>query len=216
MSAVCAKLHRYISQFTAFSFPFESEDVPENGLYILFEKGESAHTGKRIVRVGTHTGERQLRPRLHQHFVQENKDRSIFRKNLGRALLRQSHDTFLDDWNLDLTTVESRRLHGTRVDSAKMQKVERQVTAYMRSHFEFVVFTIADKRLRLHWESRLIATVSLCETCFPSADWLGSYSPLKKIRESGLWQVNELYKQPLSEAELSEFIDVVGTGGLNY
>ena len=39
----------------------------------------------RIVRIGTHTGENQLRSRLMQHFVKENKNRSIFRKNIGRC-----------------------------------------------------------------------------------------------------------------------------------
>lgn len=47
-------------------------------------------------------------------------------------------------------------------------------------------------------ESRVISTVSLCNDCTPSATWLGNFSPKEKIRESGLWIVNELYKEPLS------------------
>ncbi|MEQ8154920.1 MAG: hypothetical protein ABRQ25_08580 [Clostridiaceae bacterium] len=53
-------------------------------------------------------------------------------------------------------------------------------------------------------ESRLISTVSLCKECFPSEGWLGRFSPKAKIRESGLWLVNELYKEPMSEEELKQ------------
>jgi hypothetical protein len=74
---------------------------PLNGIYILFEKGETAHDTNRIVRVGTYPGDKQLRSR--QHFLVENKDRSIFRKNIGRALLRRGQDPFLPLWELDRT-----------------------------------------------------------------------------------------------------------------
>ncbi|MGU9958139.1 MAG: hypothetical protein ACNYPI_11190 [Arenicellales bacterium WSBS_2016_MAG_OTU3] len=48
-------------------------------------------------------------------------------------------------------------------------------------------------------ESAIIATVSLCDECRPSRTWLGNSSPRQKIVESGLWQVNELYKEPFNE-----------------
>jgi len=41
---------------------------------------------------------------LYQHYhVNENKDRSIFRKNIGRALLDKNKDPYLKIWELDLT-----------------------------------------------------------------------------------------------------------------
>ncbi len=52
-------------------------------------------------------------------------------------------------------------------------------------------------RLLLEW--KIISTVSLCVVCCPSENWLGLHSPKEKIRESGLWLVNELHKLPLSE-----------------
>jgi len=55
----------------------------------------------------------------------------------------------------------------------------------------------------------MISTVSLCEECQPSPEWLGKFSPKEKIRKSGLWLVNELYKDALS----SEDIDALGTSG---
>jgi hypothetical protein len=59
-----------------------------------------------------------------------------------------------------------------------------------------------DKRLDL--ESKIISTISRCEECGPSKQWLGIHSPKAKIRESGLWLVNELYKEPLSENDFIE------------
>jgi hypothetical protein len=51
-------------------------------------------------------------------------------------------------------------------------------------------------------EQGAISTVSLCSECGPSESWLGCSSPKEKIRVSGLWQVNELYKTSLSQAEI--------------
>ena len=43
-----------------------------------------------------------------QHFLNENKDRSIFRKNIGRAILNKENDSFLEKWEIDLTPKEAR------------------------------------------------------------------------------------------------------------
>jgi hypothetical protein len=71
----------------------------------------------------------------------------------------------------------------------------------MRENFWFVVISAPKKETRLMLESRIISTVSRCPDCRPSAGWLGRYSPKDKIRERGLWLVNELYKEPLTPAE---------------
>ena len=84
MSENCKNLHELFNNLPKLEFPFNEEHIPMNGIYVLFEKGEFAHNTNRIVRVGTHTGKNQLRSRLIQHFLNENKDRSIFRKNIGR------------------------------------------------------------------------------------------------------------------------------------
>src|ERR1700722_18438948 len=102
--SVCELLHRWANSLPILRFPFDEGLIPPNGIYILFEEGETAHGGQRIVRVGTHTGPNQLRSRLRQHFLIENKDRSIFRKNVGRAILNRDHDPFLLFWEFDLTT----------------------------------------------------------------------------------------------------------------
>jgi hypothetical protein len=172
--------------------------VPKNGIYILFEAGETAHGGDRIVRVGTHTGQYQLRSRLRQHFVVPNKDRSIFRKNIGRALLNMDQDPFAVQWELDLTSSKAKASHGTQIDLDRQQRVEERVSGYIQSMFSFSVIPVETKEMRLLLESRMISTVSLCKECRSSSQWLGAWSPKEKIRDSGLWLVNELYKTPLS------------------
>lgn len=201
---LCQSLHGLLNRSPRLGFPFPEGSVPRNGIYLLFEDGEKGHGADRIVRVGTHTGDNQLRARLEQHFLKENKDRSIFRKNIGRCLLNREHDPFLVSWQIDLTTREARAMHLSTIDSAKQKQVEREVTDYIRSHLRFVVIEIPSKDRRLEIESKITSTISLCDECAPSSTWLGQHSPVPKIRDSGLWQVNELYKVPLSVAELNE------------
>lgn len=209
MDQLCHKLHLLFAGLIQFAFPFDSDNIPRNGIYVLFEKGEFAHETDRIVRVGTHTGDRQLPSRLEQHFIKENKDRSIFRKNIGRAILNKEQDVFLAQWEIDLTTSNARQKHAGKIDRRKLQEMEKRVTEYIRQSFRFAAFRVDDKPQRLYWESKIISTVSQCVECHPSQNWLGLYSPKEKIRASGLWLVNELYKQPLSESDYEALRTVV-------
>lgn len=205
MSALCHALHQLTARLPLHSFPFDERNIPEDGIYLLFEEGENAHGQQRIVRVGTHTGDRQLRSRLRQHFVQENKDRSIFRKNIGRALLHRANDSFLKDWNLDLTTAAARSQHAGRIDFGKQRLVETMVSQHVQSNCRFIVIPVVSKSQRLLWESRIISTIAACPTCTPSPAWLGRSSPVSKIQVNGLWQVNELFKEPFSADEFLAF-----------
>jgi len=112
----CDALHEWANSLPALRFPFNEAQIPLNGIYILFEQGEVAHGANRIVRVGTHTGTGQLRSRIRQHFLVENKDRSIFRKNIGRALLNRDNDPFLPMWELDRTSRLARVKHVIDLD----------------------------------------------------------------------------------------------------
>ena len=209
MSQSCHSLHQMFNSLTIIRFPFNAKLLPKNGIYILFEDGEQSHGTNRIVRVGTHTGDNQLPSRLQQHFVKENKDRSIFRKNVGRAILSRNQDSFLDWWELDLTTSEAKRKYVPGLDLVRQKQIERQVSKYIQQYLRFVVFRVDEKKKRLDWESKIISTVSRCAECRPSSIWLGNYSPKEKIRQSGLWIVNELYKVPLSEDELDALRQVI-------
>jgi len=204
MSKNCHTIHQWFNGMKKHSFPFNEQEIPLNGVYILFEKGEFAHSTSRIVRIGTHTGNNQLCSRLFQHFLNENKDRSIFRKNIGRALLNKDKDSFLEQWEIDLTTKNAKELHSNSVDFIKQKETEKRVTKYIQDNFSFVVFQVDDKDQRLEIESKIISTVSLCDECKSSETWLGNFSPKEKIRKSGLWLVNELWKTPLSDKDMIE------------
>lgn len=200
----CHKIHKIFNKLPRHHFPFDKNLIPKNGIYILFEKGESAHGGDRIVRIGTHTGENQLYSRLLQHFLNENKDRSIFRKNIGRAILNKNNDIFLEQWEWDLTEKKSKDKYLDHLDVNKQKTIEKTVTKNIQNNFSFAVISVDQKNERLNIESKLISTVSLCPDCKPSTQWLGSQSPKEKIRTSGLWLVNELYKEPLTDKDLRE------------
>lgn len=198
----CREIHEITNKMRRFNYPFELEEIPENGVYILFEKGEKTYGDlDRIIRVGTHTGDNQLRPRISQHFIKENKNRSIFRKNIGRAILNKNNDDYLKIWDLKTVKRVDKEKYGHLLDLDYEKKIEGEVTKYMRDAFSFVVFEVYNREDRLLFESRLISEVSNCKDCVPSEDWLGKYSPKKKIVESGMWLVNELYKENLSDDE---------------
>jgi len=198
----CAAIHRLANELERHYFPFNESAIPKNGIYVLFQKGEVGHNQDRIVRIGTHTGNNQLRSRLKQHFLTKNKDRSIFRKNIGRALLNKRNDPFLKHWELDLTSRKAKEQHSTLIDFDYQKQVEAEVSQYIQDVFSFVAFEVKDKAERLKIESKFISTVSLCNECKPSNSWLGSFSPKSKIVGSGLWLVNELYKTPFDALEI--------------
>ena len=210
----CDEIHKLARKLKRHHFPFDECQIPENGIYILFERGEEGHGGDRIVRIGTHTGEKQLRSRMRQHFINENKDRSIFRKNIGRAFLSsQSDEDFRIFWNLDLTTKASREREDIKSLIAKYNKaaqcIEMRVSEYLRDNFSFCVFDVGDKKRRLEIESKLISTISRCQECKPSNKWLGNRSPKTKIQQSGLWLEQGLYGTPFKASEVEELKTII-------
>ena len=202
MSEICKQLHELLNTGKRFEFSIDYQAIPKNGIYVMFEKGEKAHGGDRIVRIGTHSGDNQLRSRLFQHFELENKNRSIFRKNIGRCILNKTHHPYLPIWELDTTSKKNKEAYLHLVDKQFEAEMEKQISAYIQANFSFVVLEVPQKSDRLLYESRLIGTVSNCTDCMPSPNWFGYDSPVEKIRKSGLWQVMELYAQPLSTDEL--------------
>jgi len=209
MSAECLEIHKLANNLKRYYFPFESSAIPQNGIYFLFENNELAHNQERIVRVGTHTGYNRLYLRLKEHFLNENKDRSIFRKNIGRALLNQRNDKFLAQWELDLTSKKNKAKYSLQIDFNYQQKVEKEVSRYIQENFSFSVIEVLEKVDRLTLISKLISTISLCDQCCPSPFWLGNNSPKEKIQGSGLWLVNGLYKTPCETSELNLLSQII-------
>lgn len=198
---ICAELHHTVSTLERHPFP-PSARVPANGVYFVFEREERAHGTDRVVRVGSHTGRGNLAARLAEH-VTHNKDRSIFRKNIGRSLLNRAQDPFLQSWNLDLTSRANRDRYGASVDLEKQRRVEAQVTAHINGQMSVAVVGFGDAAEALSFERLCIGTLSGCALCHPSAAWLGNFSPEARIRESGLWQVQHLHEPGLASDDLA-------------
>jgi len=203
MESIALELCILLNQQRRFNFPFEAYKtiIPRNGIYIIFENGEKYNDLDRIVRVGTHTGHNQLFSRLKQHFVKENKNRSIFRKNIGRCLLNKVNSPYLPLWELDITSREEKERNLKLLDLEFEKQIEKQITNYIQTNLSFCVFEIATKEQRIFWESKIVSTLAKSIFFRPSEKWLGNYSSKEKIKSSGLWQVNELNNDSLSKAE---------------
>jgi len=206
MRNIVLELHQIFNEQKRYSFPFEHfiNEIPENGIYIIFENGEKYKTFDRIVRVGTHTGNNQLRSRLNQHFIKENKNRSIFRKNIGRCFLNKESNPYLRLWELDITSRTQKEKNLKLLDLDFEKKIEKIISNYVQTNLSFCVFQIDSKDDRLFWESKIISTLAKATDIEPSENWLGNQSTKDKIKISGLWQVNELYNDSLTELELDQ------------
>ena len=108
-----------------------------------------------------------------------------------------------------MTTRANKEKYTEQIDFEKQQSIEKKVSEYIQNNFSFVVFEVLEKEQRLSIESRIISTVSNCKNCKPSENWLGLSSPKQKIKDSGLWLVNELWKQSLSQNELTELKRII-------
>lgn len=217
MKTIYLELHQLFNQQKRFCFPFQDRinEIPKNGIYIIFEKGEKYLGMDRIVRIGTHTGANQLRSRLNQHFIKENKNRSIFRKNIGRCFLNQESNAYLNLWELDVTAKVDKEKNLKLLDVVFEKEIEKKITSYIQSNLSFCVFQIESREERLFWEKKIVST--LAKTCQvrPSDKWLGNYSPKDKIKLGGLWQVNELDNDILNDYELDQLKTKLSTGALS-
>jgi len=105
------------------------DEVPyRNGIYIMFQKGETYHDMDRIVRVGTHRGQDRLRKRLKDHFLREDADSSIFRKNIGRTLLTMRLDPYLQIWEIDMHCPEKAKKYGHLIDERLETELEAKAS----------------------------------------------------------------------------------------
>jgi hypothetical protein len=195
MSLICEKLHSLLRDSMRFGFSIGYEEIPLNGIYIMFERGEFAHGGDRIVRIGTHKEDGRLKKRITQHY----KKTSIFRGNIGRCILLKEDPKhpYLSIWD-HRSKIEYRPLRDMELEA----KIGKEISRYIQENVTFCVLKVPEKDKRIYFEARLIGTVSCCEKCFPSETWFGQYSPKEEIKKSGLWQISELYSNPLSDDEL--------------
>jgi hypothetical protein len=226
MSEQCKWLHEQLEQLTLIKFPFKLEQLPDNGIYFFYEKSEIwGHGGdnSRIVRIGTHK-EGNFRSRIKEHFLLDESrmgfdkdkpkpsDRSIFRKNIGRALLNRDGDNYLQIWEIDFTTRGNRESLGHKRDVDKEKGMESTITRILRERFSFRFIVIESQTERMGskgLESSLIGTVASCKLCSPSGNWLGNDSPKQQIKKSGLWLVQHLKANGINESDKETIFNTI-------
>ena len=221
----CKWLHDQLAQLHVHRFPFDLDELLPNGIYFFYEKGEMwGHGGDepRVVRVGSHTGQGNLPSRIDEtylldkrrlRFTRENAkpaDRSIFRKNLGRAFLNRDGDDYLQTWEIDFTTKRNRDLFGLRRDMDAERRLEESISRLLRDHFSFRVIAVEAATERRELERHLIGTLARCEVCASSVDWFGRQSPKRKIREGRLWQVQNVVADPIGARDRDAILRAIG------
>jgi hypothetical protein len=225
----CIWLTIKINELPLVTFPFNLSKLPESGIYFFFEKGEECPLQKglsRIVRIGT-ANYGQFRSRISQHYLLEERkmnfdahhskpsDRSIFRKNLGRAILNRNEDSYLQVWNIDFQITENRNNFWQLRKISKEWQIEEEITSILRSDFSFryldlsTVLENLPNRFQYLLEEHLIGTLGHCSYCGPSETWLGLFSPEPKIRASGLWQVQHLDAEEITDEEIRIITEIM-------
>jgi hypothetical protein len=229
-------LHDQLESLPVFRYPFELKLLPKNGVYFFYEDGERSEHGDgmsrpRIVRVGTHK-ENNFRSRISEHFLlNESKmnftqinpkpsDRSIFRKNIGRALLNKRRDLdYLKVWEIDFTSNINRDNHSHFRKIEKEKTIESQITDLIRKRFYFRFISIErqEKRMgKIGIESRLIGTVTSCKLCKPSDHWLGKFSIKPQIKNGKLWLSQHLDSVGLSDSDKRDLLIAIENTKAKY
>ena len=198
----CAAVHVAALALTRFDHTCVRNDLPANGIYLFFEKGETAALDgtriQRIVRVGTHRRDERFRGRIRQHYGQVNslrgnKNSSVFRSHVGGALLNQSDpaDPRIPEW----------QRHG----GTSFLEIEELVSKTLRECFTFVCLSVPTQDERLTLERGLIALIAQHPLAAPSPSWLGRFATSPNIRRTGLWNVQHCDSLSLTTDELEAF-----------
>lgn len=226
MFELCKWLHEQLEILPLFSCPLNLGRLPQNGIYLFYEKGEVwGHGGEnpRVVRIGTHK-DGNFRSRIAEHFLLDErkmqfdlsrpapKDRSIFRKNLGRALLNRGRDPYLHVWEKDFTSRQVREKWSHLRNIGTEQRIEAEITRLLRETFSFrlIIIDTQDQRMgKAGLESRLIGTVAQCKGCRSSESWLGRHSPKQEISTGKAWLVQHLKAPALTTGDQRMLINAI-------
>lgn len=178
---ICETVHKELDRLKARGEK-PKYDVPQNGIYFWYEKGEIRRGGgQRVTRVGTHKKPNRLHARIKEHYGL-NREGSAFRKHLGGAIMGRNQEPVseIKEW------YKARR--SPCFNDQKFRSYEAQVTAQAKLG-NYRVLKVDDSNERMQLEEKLIALFSHCNHCRPSKNWLGNHAYRKEIRDSGLWNV---------------------------
>lgn len=178
----------------------------ENGIYIIFEPKNSDGASNRIVRIGTHTGPDRLKGRIRGHYISNRKDGSVFRKDIGLAMLNKERDEYSDIWNLNTSNPQIKKENEDRLNPDFEKMLEERVSDYLREKTKFVCIEVNDLDERLRIEEGLIAILGGNKNFKPDDDWLGYYHPDSRIRKNFIWNKQGLDGKPLSLDEVRNLV----------
>jgi len=191
MEELSVSIHRLAASLPRYNHSFRAADIPVNGIYLMFEKGEAVshphYFGDRIVRVGTHKVDGRLPTRLRTHF-RGNRRASILRRHPANVMAAEQGYSAL----------------------AASAVSEEQISTRIADRFSFVCVRVPTQAERLAIESGLIALLASYPLARPSAGWPGLLAHSVKIWESGLRNVLHVHGVPLSCAGLDRFRELVG------
>ena len=202
-------LHSIFNKLTRYKYPYVEADIPQNGIYVLFEKGEKFKDFDRVVRVGSHTGANRLFERINEHYIGDDHRDSIFRKHLGRCFLTLDEKTdYIKNWDLKIKRREDKAKNLSKINWELERQYEQRITDHVQQNFTFVVVPdLLEKQNRLRLEKGIIATLARAAEKLSSSNWLGNYHPDTKIRTSRLWNVQHLSDPRLKEEEIALIIE---------
>ena len=198
------RIHEFFNSQQRFSFPYDRKLITsltdKNGLYVLFERGETYNGLDRIVRIGSHRGKDRLVKRLKNHFLASKQRNSIFRKHIGRCYLTIEKDEYIDYWNKPFKKIIDKERYKDVVDLEYEKKYERLVTSYITENLSFALIPkIYDRNKRDEIEEGLIASLAQSSKRTATENWLGNYHPDQKIKNAKIWNIQHLNGQPLNE-----------------
>ncbi|MCL2687592.1 MAG: DUF5655 domain-containing protein [Methanobrevibacter sp.] len=190
-------IHKLFNDAKRYEYPF-SEEIPKNGLFVLFEKGEKFQGENRITYIGSNIKKNRIPKMLNYIFKDGNRDNTSFRKNIGKSLLAKGDSEYakkfkininsniINLWNMDLKEFNEEYPQDSK-ENQEIENIENMVSQYIEDNFSCSIIELDKKLKRLDLKSKIISTLSLSDESKPSKEWLGYNSPREKIRKSGLW-----------------------------
>lgn len=199
-AAVSASVHQILAALPPQRFPVSRRDVPPDGIYLLYETGETALVDgeelDRVVGVGTHTGEGRLARRLGIHASGDRRG-SDLRLYLGSAVLAQQNpaDPRLQTWLNDKRT--------------PMDEIEGAVSEIIRDRFTVRCIPVPDREERQSLEQALLPLLARNSVAPPSEEWLGRHAAHREIRASGMWNPQHGNAPQLRAAQIARITELV-------
>jgi len=186
------QLHVLFNRLKRYSFQdIKQLEHVNNGIYLLFEKGEKYESLDRVVRVGSHPSQNRFYARLKDHFM-DNHRKSIVRKHIGRCFLNDENDPYISVWDFSNTQVKKGSPGNKLINEEKEKNINRRISDYLNNFSICVIPELNNDIQRMTLESKLITTLNLTDKNYISPNWLGKKHPNHKIAHSGLWNIQKL------------------------